>query len=783
MNLIKFKSWSVAMISLLSLALTSCLGVAEAPQKKSCVFDYASQAVFSDAGGDIYINVVSDRAWQIIKQDETQQWCSFDRVSGPSGTTRVKLTVEAKVDDVKARLCKFQLRAGADGMELEVIQSGIPVVYTRPVSDILSTSVVLNGEWLFAIDANVTALGFEYRKVGDEVWKEIVSDSKAKGAFKAELTGLESTPYQSDENPGGVDYEYRAFVKTTEYPTQYGEVTSFKTAGVPLPKTVAQIRALYEADKVVTIKPYKIDVLAITDTTQHNYISLAVVDAANPTTANNGIFVVHADGSKVDADKGDKLEIDLTGAKLKMVKDGIVVEVLPAAITKKEGKASIEPVVVAHTALSRYMAQLVTIENTQLIPAFMQNQTKYTKWSSIEGLVGMDVKDSETGYNMRIESTATTMAAAATQFGSGTLTGVVTGYSSGGSANSWVIYPRSLEDIKLTGITFESLLNFKFSGLLWLGGDMKVGTSNGNTKFALEVSYKNATGNEVVSSVDVVLGGDPATDEEGNEVMTVSFTEVMLAPGDGVIQIYVRGTPMREGELELTINSIKDAEGKEYDLPSGIKGKMVKRTVLPEVTIPVGNWEARWNQPSGTVGGPVNISPLALASNSYNGGGATSADEYVKVSPMTPFGLVEASGGAAYKNLWGGGIAAGNSPASPSSYVSYTVTVVKGPVSLYEFSASSRVLKEAVQATTPIMFSLDNGNTWTTSVNPMPAGETNGEALKAGAPLASEAALQNLAAGTVVTIRLVPVELKSPNRWGLGKYVPNIKGQIGEVAP
>ena len=679
---------------------------------------------FSPEGGSQTIEINSNKLWFAERFDgenwTNTRWYSLSDTTG-KGRNIITITVApADTDTKKGANDSLIIRSSSEGRVITIYQSGTPLMTTNAAANIDEASAILSGSWIYGGEiSRFVEAGIAIKTAAANNYSYLAQPTFALGNFTVSATEL---------NPA-TDYVFTVYVKEQDGTYIYGDERSFTTLPAPQLIPVATLRAYANGSIAASTK---IEGVVISDTTSSNIPGnnyFIIVDKNKPTEQNNGIAVTFSNmENRFPLNTGDVVTIKTTVGVLSTV-SGMRVLTVDAEKVVKSGTTAVNPVTVAYTDLAKYESMLVSIENTQLAPLFA-DQVKYPNWNSAP-LFDMEIDGSENTYNLSVKTTAT-FANDATKNGSGTLVGIV-----GMNNTTPVIYPRKVADIALSNPRFPSLLVFKMVDVTFAGA-MEVDVENANC--GLTVSYKYAEANTQLPNIRVDISGDGAKGLSVNDLNDYTITNA----GNGTITMNVTGTPVDEGTVTFKVVGLE-----EY----GLSGSAA--TCTATVTPPSSAFTLVWNPVASSSGSNGPCSGDVKEDYSFNFNPAASNTFGIIASATTVTGF--ANGGNWASTYAGGAIQCGNSTSNMVSYTTSSLTIPANlTVNVKSLSASMRLNNTGGQRIGYIVYRI-NGGSFQISTSTVDLGNSANYHMQTTFDLSTDPGLQNIAGGSTLEIRIVPV--------------------------
>jgi hypothetical protein len=722
--------------------LWSCDSVYDLPVKASVKTD-KDFLVFGLEGGQQTIELTVNRAWNAKLSNnllpDSTEWCSISSKNGDAGKQTLTITVKSMDGDYREAL--LILNSSATGKEIPIMQSGKPIVKTADSTFIDEANVTLSGAWYYSGKISMTEIGFAIAVEPvstDTIYTnyKLVRDSISQGNFSGRISNLLSA----------TKYLYKAYVKTATGDVYFGIVKSFTTDITPVHLAIKDLVARAKAlsvggSKGLTESEY-INVTVSNVVEAVNTITLSLVDndvtadaAAGKSVANYGITsTIKSDSTTRGVYKtGDVLNIRIKGGLLSNIKGNPLFAISNLlGITRTSTGSVLNANKVVHTELNNYLAMYVAIDNTQVTKPYLDN-VAYPSWGT--KLYTMEVNGSQDSYLMQLPF-GSPFATDPVLTGSGTLKGIVAVGSIG-----YLLNPTSASDVAgLTSGRFMSLLGLQFLSPVFNGA---LTTGQTSTSY-ISIPYKNGDGSTVNANITTTISGAGAAG-----LSVSSLNNPTVGNGIGSLILAVFGTPTAEGDVTFTINGLESFN------PS----MNVTTTVIKPIVAVVGNFEVVWNVTSGTQTSITNV--------------LSNPKTTIPVSPLvaTNFNVT----GANWKTDLGTTGLDKNTDANrlslPSVYLTTTLTVPAGKtLHLSGLDMTCRTLgldANGQESKVSIQYSFD-GTTFTEV-------DYNTHATKAPftVVLAKFAALTNVAEGTTITFRIVPVNNNAGAKWGIyGGTIP-----------
>ena len=689
-------------------------------------------------GGTITFTVTSNKDWAIRASGNVvlggEAWCTITPMTGKAGTQTVTVEVDTEEDEnADARVASLLIAASATGKHVKIIQSGKPFVLTSEAKDIYESSATLTGVWGYADKIEMLEIGIAYRASSGTEFIYQPADGVAQGPIEVELSGLTHD----------TEYVFKAYVKEAGDIYYYGEEKEFTTAPMPTVERISSIRALgTELNRNGTKTIENNGILKGIIVSDHsagniNPLWLAFVDG---TIEESGIFIALPAGTEHDYQLGDSLSIRSKGSVLKRLNQNTAYElaVNPKQITKISSGHQVEVLLVSHTDLEKYEAMYVEVQNTQITRNFT-DQVEYPVWN--DGAMfnfDMEVAGSEDSYVLNVLGDAD-FASEPIIRESGTLRGIVVN-SAASSTDRWAaVYPRTSADLSgLTEERFASLLSLRF-GVPTYDGRLFTFSAVANAR--IRIQYYHGDGTIFERTITATVSGEAA---EGITVSSV--TNHRLSKGSGYIDLVIGGTPEVAGDVVFTISGLDDYLAEE---------DRVCGAVVAEAEVPEGNFEVFWDTRG--LSGYGEGRDLASASNN--------ASSAVAVSAIVARNF-ETGGTGRWNNAWGGVDWSGNTESNklyPEKDAQFAVTVLPGKI----LSLISLNMNPRFNGVPSISVQYKVNNDQFVELSLLSSSPSPEELNPYKTDLKEVANLQNLAGGTIVTFRLVPIGGTATGRWAL----------------
>jgi len=708
------------------------------------------------------IDIESNREWKI---EDFPSWLTAVQKTGAGGSN--KITVIADYNPTDFRVDSFLVRVSSVGKYVVVYQSGFPVVLSNPATEIFESSAVLNGQWLYSGDEyTIAEIGYALRKESDAYEMLYVQrltggsvQTHPQAVVRPAATGNEIVSCRFSLALSGLgltsNYTFKPYVKDSEGNVYYGPERTFATLAAPEPIAISALRAAAS-----TGNNY-IKGITLTDRTAGNYDPAKLV-IADGTGASNAIVLNFANVADHKFNAGDSLKVRVFGAKMAKDANGVLnLSVVAAGIDLINSGNPVTPVTITPNNLSAYESVYVNIENTQLTDV-----TKaYPQWNNGSNpLFAGEVNGETYSYNIHVLSGAGFAGTAPAQ-GSGSIKGVVTKIT----PYDYAVLPRNTADVSLAGARFASNLQFA-----WLTprfeGNLYIEEAASNCFIALP--YANGDGSAFSGEVSARAAA-PDWAVEGPNAIQVTSVDNPALTANGAVKLAVTGTPYALGNVTFEI--------------LGVPG-------LSNITVPVtnppapefGNFQAVWTANTygagiiaagsyGNTAGPVQIPHGDLSGVTFNPSSSTpqvplrgSTQSSVELSSLIPVNF-DPTGASNWSNAWGGvGWTANMDVMEPERYAYFTVIPTAGVLDLSGLLFVVRFGGANGTVTVHFQYSINDGDfqqigkpavlaySGTSSTQGyMPNTGTASQPVPVN--LSTVAALQELTAGTKVTIRLVPV--------------------------
>ncbi len=727
----RISTWLMMLTMSLSIwGLWSCDRVYDLPVKPS-LSSGNDTLMFSKEGGTQNIQFTSNRAWSAKllnnKLTDNTEWCSVSTLVGDAG--KQTITISVKILDGDFRKALLLLNSSGSGSEISIIQSGKPILSTTDASNIDEANVTLGGAWYYSGKIDVTEVGVALAPESTGIFTnfKFVKDSVSQKAFTSLVGNL----------LGATKYVYKFYVKTSAGENYFGDQKSFTTDIVPvlLPvkDLVARGKALSSGGSSVQTASEFISVTVSNVVEAADIITLSLVDnncsadaTAGKNVANYGITatIIANSLTKGIYHFGDVLTIRTKGALLSNKNGNPLFAIQNLSNIKVTSTGAVlAPVKVAHNQLNNYLAMYVAIDNTQITKSYL-DIIKYPTWGST--LFTMEVSGSEESFLMQVP-TGATFAGNAVLTGSGTLKGIVSPGLIG-----FLLSPRITTDLSdLTKSRFISMLglyflNPVFSGLLTTG--------EASTSY-ISIPYKNGDGSTVTASISATMSGAAAAG-----LTVTGIVNPKLGTGIGSLNLTITGTPTVVGDIVITING--------FD--SFISTRTVTTTVVKPIMPVVGNFEVVWDVStsnySTSIAFKTNTNAAITVSNlvATNFNGSSSTTKYAKDLATMNCDLNTDA----------------NRLSAPSRYVTTTVKVPTGKV-LHLSGLDITCRTSGGDSQVSIQYSLNGTNFTELDYN------IQGSNIPSTINLGKFAALKDVAEGSTVTFRIVPVNTNAAAKWGI----------------
>ncbi|MDR1091182.1 MAG: BACON domain-containing protein [Prevotella sp.] len=260
-------------------------------------------------------------------------------------------------------------------------------------------------------------------------------------------------------------------------------------------------------------------------------------------------------------------------------------------------------------------------------------------------------------------------------------------------------------------------------------GTMTAGTALSGTK--ITVPYSNAAAESF--TVNVAVSGTGAAG-----INAVTANAVTLGTGSGNVELDITGTPTTAGDVVFTITGL-----------TGLTTTTVNATVQTDGGTTGGEFSAAWSM-AGISGGGA--SPMEATSKTGSG---------ITFGALTKENISFSGSGSPAGNAWGGNDFTVNTEdiavSDPVKYAYFTVSS-SNSFSLSTLEATIRISGTGPKKTS-VQYKINNAAYVEASNVSTEITTSTGNPVSVD--LSGIAALQNVASGTTVTIRLVPVKTES----------------------
>lgn len=690
--------------------------------------------LFSADGGEQIITFTTNRAWQAMLidnlDDQQQPWCSLSAEEGEAGSQQLVLRTERLEGDY--RQATLLLNASAAGCEIAVMQSGQPVLTTDDAVQIDESGATLGGSWIYSGPIDAAEFGIAVRKP-DQTQPAYypVSEREANGAFSTRVTELEST----------TRYRFTAYLLTSDGTLYQGAEKEFTTDAAPVRTSVAELKAagrqiVAGGQQTLTASQYVEGIVIAsyrpatepTPEAQAFAPEQACIMLVDGTEANSGITLRFDQSSQNTYRVGDKLSVRTKDGVLRHAQSGLVdILPLPAGIRVLSTGNEVAPTTIDHTNLADYESMAVRIERTQLTRLFT-DQTVYPTWGSAT-LWNMEVEQSETSYLLHVPADCE-LAAQTPRSGSGPVSGIVVR----GDDDYALRCDKTSDVAGLVNERFESLLELRFLAPEFQGSLCAGEAATGN----LAIPYRNGDNSVLAGQIWAeITGGEAVT----GDLAVTPVSDWQIGTGSGSILLAVTGTPGAAGTVTFTVH--------------GLEALGTQNTCTAEVIVPdlpeVGNFEAVWDTntekgaartPGSSSNSSISITDMTLTASAANISGTKWAD----------FAAIG----------WDTNTAA-NKLSAPVQYFQTTLTVGSGKtLALSGMDIEQRI--NGGDVTLSVQYALNGGAFVEIEALPLTS-----DSQPFTVNLGKTAALNSLAEGTRITLRLVPMTTSATIKWGIKK--------------